>query len=102
MQKCKDCQHVKSRRKLNVGQELKCDLANALCEHHELSMREKHKMLGEVVAEFCKVGKINRNEECHYYVRKWWKFWVDDPKAYYVDLSNVNIVLYMRKAWKSL
>jgi len=76
VQKCEDCQHAKSRRKLNEGQELKRLLANVLVESHEPSRVEKHKMLEEIVTEFCKIGKINRNEECDFYVRKWWKFWV--------------------------
>jgi len=76
MQKCENCKHTKFRRKLNEGQELKRLLANTLVESHEPSRMEKHKMLGEIVGEFCKIGKINRSEECHYYVRKWWKFWV--------------------------
>ncbi len=75
---CENCRNAKFRRALSVGQDLRHLLANALNEYHEPSKRMRYEMLEEIVMEFCKIGKINRNKRCDYYVRKWWKFWIND------------------------
>ena len=77
-QKCENCKHAKFRRRLSSGQEFRRLLANALNEYHEPSRVEKYRMLEEIVKEFCKLGKINQDEKCDSYIRKWWKFGIVD------------------------
>ena len=73
---CENCKFAKFRRHLNSNQSLRMSLANVLYEKHEASLQKKYETLEEIVSEFCKLGHINRKNDCKYFQPKWWKFWI--------------------------
>lgn len=73
---CKNCTFAKWRRHLNSSQRFLFELSKCLNVEHGPGRRERLKTQREIVASFCKLGLINRDQECEKYQRKWWKFWV--------------------------
>ena len=57
-----------------------------MCQHEECFKFKKNKPSPErPIAKFKKIrvkgqGQFNINNNCKHYIRKWWKFWIKQPK----------------------